>query len=427
MVRVAAIWCMVWSIGFARSDDWPAWRGADGQGRSGETKLPLRWEPKENVRWRIPLPDAGNSTPVVWGDRIFLTQASDKTTWPPKDTGGGPASAETRSLYCFARADGKTLWQAKVTYKPLESTHPTNPFCSASPITDGERVYASFGSAGLYCYDFAGQEVWHKGLGKMEQIWGNGSSPILYKNLCILWVGPGENQVLVASDKMTGNEVWRVSVPGGRSGFDGNKNWIGSWSTPIVARVGDRDELILGVPEKLKAFDPATGKELWSCDGLGKLVYTSPVISREGIVVAMSGYGGPAMAVRAGGKGDVTATHRLWHHTRSNPQRIGTGVIVGEHLFILNDPGIAQCLEVATGKEVWAERLGSSWSCVTAAGDRLYVPDRSGTTYVLKAGPKFELLARNQLGEPVYASLTPSGGDVFVRTYKALWCIRDLK
>jgi outer membrane protein assembly factor BamB len=418
---IAAVLCVT----LARADNWPAWRGPDGQGHTAETSLPLTWGPKENVRWRVALPNSGNSTPVVWGDKVFVTQATDKTMWPPKNN-AGPATAETRSLLCLKRSDGSQLWQAKVTYKEPESTHGTNPFCSASPATDGERVYVSHGSAGLYCYDFAGQEVWKFDAGKQEHIWGNASSPVLYRDLCILWAGPGENQMLLGIDKKTGKERWRHAEPGGASGSGGNKTWKGSWATPVVARVGDRDELLLGVPGKLKAFDPQTGKELWWCDGLGPLVYTSPLVGKDGTVVAMSGFGGPALAVKAGGTGDMTAK-RLWHQPKS-PQRIGTGAIVGDHLYILNDTGVAHCIEVATGKEVWNEKLGSTWGSVLAAGDRLYVPAKNSTTYVFKAAPEFEQLARNQLqGEQMYASLAASDGDLFIRTYNALWCISDKK
>jgi outer membrane protein assembly factor BamB len=199
-----------------------------------------------------------------------------------------------------------------------------------------------------------------------------------------------------------------------------------------VVRVGGHDELILGVPERLKAFDPKTGKELWSCDGLhnatgDQLVYTSPVYA-DGIVVIMAGFGGGAMAVRAGGSGDVTKTHRLWYRPR-NDQRIGSPVLVGDRVYIVNDTGVVQCLELRTGKDVWEkERVGSSWSSMVATADgRLYVPTRDGDTLVFAAGPKYELLARNRLGEPIYASLAISDGDVFIRTYKHLWCIGGKK
>ncbi len=168
------------------ADNWPAWRGVDGQGQSSEKGLPLTWSTKENVRWKAPLPDAGCSTPVIWGERIFLTQASEKTTWPPKGTQGGLAVARKRSLICFDRTNGKILWQKDVLYPEPESTHPTSPFCSASPVTDGERVVVCHGSAGMFCYDFTGKELWKKDLGKIEHVWGNGPSPILQGDLAIL-------------------------------------------------------------------------------------------------------------------------------------------------------------------------------------------------------------------------------------------------
>jgi outer membrane protein assembly factor BamB len=407
----------------APAGNWPNWRGPGNQGRADETDLPLNWDAKTNVRWRVPLPDAGNSTPVVWGKRVFLTQAKDKTTWPPKNN-AGPAVAESRTLMCFDRADGKLLWERAVAYKEPESTHGTNPFCSASPATDGERVYVSHGSAGLYCYDFDGKEIWKYDPGKLEHIWGNASSPILHDNLCILWAGPGTVQKLVALDKRTGRPAWEFDEPGGASGAGDSKEWRGSWCTPVVAKVGGREELILGVPEKVKAFDPKTGKELWWCAGLGKLVYTSPLVSDDGVVVAMAGYGGPALAVRAGGSGDVTATHRLWHHDKPNPQRVGSGVLVGGHVYIVNDTGTAQCFEAATGKEIWgAPRVAPTWSSMVAAGDRLYITAKNGDTHVLKAGPKFESLAKNRIGEDLYSSVAASDGELFIRTFKALWCI----
>jgi outer membrane protein assembly factor BamB len=422
---VRAFLVTLWLALPAAAGNWPAWRGPDGQGHSPAKNVPLKWSAKENVRWKVSLPDEGNSTPVIWGDRVFVTQATDKTVWPPPNS-AGPATANMRGLMCFRRSDGQLLWHSKIRYPEKESTHRTNPFCSASPVTDGERVIVSFGSAGMYGYDFAGKELWHKNLGKLEHIWGNASSPILYENLAILWCGPGERQFLLAVDKTSGQTVWEHQESGGNEGQD-SKDWLGSWATPIVAKIDGHDELILGVPGKVKAFEPKTGKELWSCSGLGKLVYTSAVCSSDGIVVAMGGYGGPALAVRAGGKGDVTNTHRLWHHTQKHPQRIGSPIIVGDHLYLLNENGVAQCFELATGKDVWSkERIGStSWGSMVAAADQLYVTNLAGETFVLAASPKYELLARCPLEERVLASIAVADGDVFIRSYKHLWCISE--
>ncbi len=408
--------------------NWPTWRGPDGQGHSPESDLPTHWSPADHVRWKAPLPDIGNSSPIVWGDRVFLTQASDRVDWPPVPNAGGPASARKRSLLCFDRGNGKLLWQRDTIYEAKESTHPSNPFCSASPVTDGERVVASFGSAGLVCYDFAGKELWRRDLGKFEHIWGNASSPIIYQDLVILWCGPGARQILLAVHKSDGTTAWEHAEPGGAYGSD--HNWVGSWSTPIVAHVGDHDELILSVPEKVKGFDPLTGKELWSCAGLGKLVYTSPVISADGIVVAMSGFHGPDLAVRAGGRGDVTKTHRLWQHAQKIPQRIGSPVIVGGHAYILNDTGVAQCIELKTGQDLWNQRRvsnGSTWGSIVAAGGRLYVTNRAGETFILAASPRYELIGKNTLGETVLSSMAVADGDLFLRTYKHLWCIGGRK
>jgi outer membrane protein assembly factor BamB len=409
----------------ARADNWPAWRGPHGDGHSPESNLPVKWDATHNVRWKVPLPDQGNSSPIVWGDRIFVTQASDKTIWPPRPASGGYAAAAKRSVLCFERATGKLLWQQDTAYPEKEWTHSTNPFCSASPVTDGERVIASHGSAGMVCYDLNGKELWRHDLGKLEHIWGNASSPVLYENLVILWCGPGERQFLLAIDKVTGKTVWKVDIPGGNDGKDGK--WVGSWCTPIVARVQDHDELILGVPREVKAFDPKTGKERWSCGGLGDLVYASPVCSPDGIVVAFSGYGGPALAVRAGGKGDVTSTHRLWHQAKKNDQRVGSPVIVGEHAYLLNATGTAQCFEIKTGKDIWDRQRvgGQSWSSLVEAGGRFYVGSHGGEVYVLEASPTFRLLATNALGaqEKILSSLAVSDGELFLRTYRHLWCI----
>lgn len=406
--------------------NWPAWRGEGGQGQCAEKNLPLTWSPTENVRWKVALPDAGSSTPAVWGDRIFVTQAGEKTVWPPQGGNGGPAKALKRSLLCFAREDGKLLWRADVEYDPLESTHPTNPFCSASPAVDGERVVVSHGSAGMHAYDFSGKKLWSVDAGKMEHIWGNASSPVLCEDLAILWAGPGENPRLLAVNKKTGETAWEHKEPG-----PDPKKYDGSWSTPILVKVDGQDQLILGVPRKLKGFDPKTGKELWSCAGLGPLVYSSPLYA-DGVAVALSGFMGPGLAVKVGGAGDITKD-RLWHHEKNNPQRIGSGVIVGEHLYILEESGAPHCYELRTGKELWASQMdkrpagGGAWASMLHADGRLYVTTRSGTTQVFKASPTYELLASNRLGEHTDASLAASNGDLFIRTYKSLWRISDTK
>jgi outer membrane protein assembly factor BamB len=405
----------------APADHWPAWRGPLGTGVTAEKNLPLRWSTNENVRWRVPLPDRGNSTPIAWGSRVFVTQAI--------------AAENRRALLCFDRRTGRLLWQSGPTWTDNEPTHETNPQCAASPVTDGDRVIAWFGSAGLYCFDFAGRELWHRDLGAQRHIWGNASSPVLHGDLCFLNFGPGERTFLIAVNKRTGRDAWKVDEPGGDSGEKkpgvDKPAWIGSWSTPVVVRAGGREELIVHWPNRVAAFAPRTGRELWTCRGLTPLAYTSP-LHADGVLVAMGGFMGAALAVKAGGSGDVTDTHRLWLHPK-NKQRIGSGAVRDGHVYILTEPGVAECWELATGKLVYEERLkgpapeGNNWSSLVLAGDRLYVINQGGDAFVWRASPKFEVLATNSVDEFVNASLAPSDGDIFIRTHKALWCVSGRK
>lgn len=418
-MRLLAVCCLLGGCTLtASAENWPAWRGPTGQGRSTEKNLPTTWSPTQNVKWKIPLPDAGNSTPIIWGDRVFLTQATEKGT--------------KRSLWCLDRRDGSKLWEKTVTFLAKEPTHATNPYCSASPVTDGQVVVVSHGSAGVYCYNFAGQELWHRDFGPCHHIWGNAASPVIVGDTVIQNFGPGEQTFLVALKKSDGSERWRIDIPGGQDGRDRSKGWLGSWSTPVLAEWNGRTEVILSWPGVVRGYDPATGQALWSCSGLDKnptdqLTYTSPLVS-ERVIVAMAGFGGPAIALRRGGSGDITATHRLWRVTR-NPQRIGSGVIIGNHVYTANEPGLA-CLELQTGKTVWEERVnGGIWGSIVHADGRLYVVSQTGETVVFAPNPnEFELLARNSIGsETTRSSLAVAHGEFFLRTYQHLWCIAEPK
>jgi outer membrane protein assembly factor BamB len=254
----------------------------------------------------------------------------------------------------------------------------------------------------------------------------------LHEDLCLLNFGPGEPSFLLALDKKTGKERWRVAEPNADSGAakpgKDKPVWVGSWSTPVIVRAGQREELLLSWPTRLVAFQPQTGRELWTCAGLNPLVYTSPLYDPgTQTIVAMGGFLGMALAVKAGGNGDVTST-RLWHHPKTK-QRIGSGVLHHGHIYIHNDPGVAECFDLASGKLIWEERLrgpgakSDNWSSMVLAGERLYVINQSGDSFVLKASPKFEVLATNSVGETTMASLAPSDGEFFIRTYKNLWCV----
>jgi len=416
------ILCAVAAVFLAASQagaNWPAWRGdAAGTGITSETALPLKWSATENVKWKVPLPEAGNSTPIVWGDRVFITQAA----------------GTRRLVMAFDRQDGRLLWEAGPTYTEKEPTHKTNTLCSASPTTDGERVLASFGSAGLFAFDFQGKELWRVDTGKVDHEWGYAISPVLHGELCILANGAGSNWWLAAFDKKNGKEVWRVKGPAmdaaeRTDGFAGKSDgMVGSWSTPVIVKAEGREELVMTWPEKMVAYDPATGRELWRASGMNPLLYTSPMPG-EGVIIGSGGYGGTTIAVKPGGSGDVSTGQRLWQKARDK-QRIGSGVIKDGHLYILNTPGTAQCIKLATGEPVWEERVGGggksqSWSSMVLSGDRIYVLNQSSDTVVLRASPKFEALSVNALGDGLTnSSHAISKGDIFIRTHRHLWCIR---
>ncbi|HUS34145.1 MAG TPA: PQQ-binding-like beta-propeller repeat protein [Verrucomicrobiae bacterium] len=404
----------------AAAENWPAWRGPTGQGISSEKNLPTRWSTNENVKWRVPLPDRGNSTPIVWKERIFLTQAI--------------TSENKRVVMCLNRDDGKILWQAGPIWTKEELTHETNPQAAGSPVTDGERVIAFLGSAGIYCYDFKGKEIWKRDLGAQRHIWGYGSSPVIVGDVCYLNFGPGPRQFLIALDKKTGKTLWQVDTPGGASGEasgDKKAEWVGSWSTPVLIGGAGKEQLLLSWPERLVSYNLKTGAEIWTCRGLNPLAYTSPLYA-DGIAVAMGGFGGKDFAVKVDGAGDVTDTHRIWDHPKTK-QRIGSGAIHDGHIYIHEDPGVAECIELKTGKTIWEERLkgagasGVNWSSVMIADGNCYTITQGGDCFVFKASPKFEVVATNSLREASNSSIVPSEGQLFIRTHKALWCIANTK
>ena len=351
-----------------------------------------------------------------------MTQAVTKENW--------------RGIYCFHRKDGSLLWKAGVVRDAKDPTHETNPYCSASPVTDGEVVVASYASGGVFCYTLEGRQLWMADLGPQSHGWGHGPSPILHENLVIVYHGPGPESTMYALDKKTGKTVWKSTLPETQpkerfDGFAGKTDGqIGSFSTPLLVKGPKGTELVLSLPGQLRAFHPSNGQPIWNCDGLNPLIYTSP-IAGEGIVVAMGGYFGGTVAVRPGGSGDVTESHRIWFEQRAKKHRIGSGVIKDGHLFISNTLGIAECIELSSGRSLWEERLkasgasGETWGSVVRSGERLFVVNQSGDTMVFKAAKTFELLGTNPLGEPSNCTPAFSNGDIFIRTHQALWCIRE--
>lgn len=401
-------------LAHAAAEDWTQWRGPRGDGTSDERDLPIRWGTDEQVAWKLPLAEPGNSTPIVFQERIFLTQPV--------------AKQQRRTLLCLNRGDGRLLWEAGTQWDGEDPTHGTNPFCSSSPVTDGQRVIAWHGSAGLFCYDLDGRELWRRDLGIQKHIWGYGSSPVIHGELCYLNFGPGERSFLIALDCRTGETVWQhdepINTQGTAEAKFANTDFYGSWSTPVVRTVAGREQLIVSFPFRVAGFDPQTGTPLWSSEGINALVYTSPLIADD-TLVAMGGYNGMTLALRLVQGSDPT---RLWRHAKTK-QRIGSGAIHDGHIYIHNDPGVAECFDLKTGELVWEQRLvgpsgkTTNWSSVMIADGIGYTINQGGDCFVFRASPRFELLATNALEEPSNSSIVPSQGQLLIRTHAHLWCI----
>ncbi len=404
MIR-ALLPALLFCAASARADDWPRFRGPSGDGVAAGPEAPIEWGPGKNVRWKAELDGAGNSSPMVSAGRVFVTVSREK--------------GKLRRLHCFDRKSGSPLWTADLAYPQAAPTHAENPGCGSTPCADGERVVVWDASAGLHCYDFSGKELWSLDLGKVEHMWGTGSSPVIHGNLVYVNVGPGDRTSLVAVDKKTGAVAWKVDEPGGKS-----KDWIGSWCTPRVVTIDGAEQLLVGWPNHVKAYEPATGAEIWRCEGLGKLVYADVAVSGGIGVATGEDEGGDSIGFRLGGRGDVTATARLWARPRA--MEVGTGIIVDGRLWTVDNNGVLRCTAVADGKPVLEARLpgGPAWSSMVSCAGRLYVTTRSGDTVVFAPDPKaFAPLAVNRLGEPTNATPAISDGEIFLRTSKALYCI----
>lgn len=250
----------------AHAADWPQFRGPTGDGVSSEMRVPITWDKQKNVRWKAPLPGPGNSSPIVSAGRVFITCAEDK--------------GRKRSLYCIDRNNGKQLWVRAVEHNNVAATHKTNPYCASTPLADGKRVVVWHGSAGLFCYDFEGKELWQRDLGQIDHAWGYAASPVLYRDHILLNRGPGKGTTMMALEMQSGKTVWETEESLGGDGKhrkDGAN--IGTWCTPIVVKVDGKDQILCAMPTRVNAYDPETGKIIWSCEGLahqrGDLVYSS--------------------------------------------------------------------------------------------------------------------------------------------------------
>jgi outer membrane protein assembly factor BamB len=427
--------------GDKKDGNWPSFRGKDASGVADGQNLPDRWDGKQStsIKWKTPIPGLAHSSPVVWGNRVYVTTAissrgGDK--FRHGLYGDGDASDDNSShqwkLYALDKNSGKVVWE-KTAYEgvPREKRHIKASYANSTPATDGRYVVAFFGSQGLYAFDAGGRLIWKKDVGRLNAgaydipsyEWGTASSPIIYKDMVIVQCDTQEGSFLLAADIKTGKSLWKTA-----------REELPSWGTPTIYPGKAGVELITNASNFIRGYDPATGKELWKLGGSSKITAPTPIFSGDLIVVASGRRPeAPIFVIRAGARGDITlakgetsSAHVAW----SKQQRgsyMPTPLIYGDHLYVLANQGVLDCYDLKTGQEVYRQRLphqggGFSGSPVAADG-RIYLPSEDGDIFVVKAGPKFEVLAQNPMGELLMATPAISSGMMFVRTQHHVFAI----
>jgi outer membrane protein assembly factor BamB len=453
------------------AQNWPQWRGPNQDGSAPDAKPPITWSETNNVKWKVPIPGDSTTTPLLWGDKLFIQSAvptgrkepssakeqgsaDQPSQQPPRDRfrgpppggpggppdgrgpgpggrgpggrrGGGekPTEVTQFTIFCLERKTGKTLWQqvAKETV-PHEGVKPGDGSFSANTgVTDGENVYAYFGSEGLYCYDLNGKQKWTKDLGKMKVLnsFGEGSSPALYKQTIVVQWDNEETSFITALDKNTGKELWKQP-----------REERTSWATPLIVECQGKPQIITSATGKIRSYDLATGNVIWECGGLTRNVIPTPVTDHE-YVYCMSGFqGNAAFAIKLSAKGDITDKGDVvWTIKKSTPYVPSPLLYDGKLWYFSKNDGILTSVASKTGKVlIDAERLEeipSVYASPLGADGRVYLVGRNGTTVVLRDSDKVEKLAVNKLNEKIDASPVASGKELFLRGRQSLYCIAE--
>ena len=421
-MRLVVIFFFMPALLFA--ENWPGWRGPGGDGISTEKGIPIRWSSTRNIAWKVAIPGEGHSSPIIWSDKVFLTSSLTEKN--------------KRILICLDRPSGQTVWQREVVQSPPESIHRLNSRASGTPTTDGRQVYVTFmraegdrviapnvsserlitpGKIVVAAYDLDGNETWKTTVGDFVSAHGFNTSPVIFEELVIINGDHDGDAYLVALERQSGRERWRIR----------RENKTRSYVTPIIREIDGRTQMILSGSVCVASYDPRNGKRHWIVDGPTEQFVASMVYDGK-YVFATGGYPERhTVAIRPGGKGNVTDTHIAWRTTRGAAY-VPSPIIAGRYLLMVGDSGIASCLDAETGKRHWMERLpgGHSPSPVSADGLVYFVSDQ-GVTTVIRPGETFEIVAQNELGERISASPAISQGQYFLRTHQHLYCIGTKK
>jgi outer membrane protein assembly factor BamB len=384
------------------AENWPGWRGPRGDGTSLEKNVPVRWSSTENIVWKVSIPGKGHASPIVWDNRIFVVTALEKQ--------------KQRILLCLEREKGKVLWQRVVLESPLERKNSLNSYASSTPVTDGEKVYVSFLDRDrmlVAAYDFEGNKVWEVRPGVFSSMHGYCSSPVLWKGKVIVNGDHDGPAYIVALERATGRTVWKTPRP----------NMTRSYCAPVIYHIDGRNQMILSGSKCVASYDPDTGKQHWIIDGPTEQFVASLVYNGE-LLFMTCGFPDLFMqGIRPDGRGNVTDTHVVWQKDR-DCSYVPSPVAAGPYFLVVSDSGVASCLKAKTGETLWRQRLEGkhSPSLVVAAGLVYFLSDR-GVMTVVRPGPQYEVVVRNELGEKTRASPAISNGRMFLRGVENLYCI----
>lgn len=393
---------------FLRAEDnWPRFRGPNGTGHSEAKNLPSKWD-KDSVVWKTALKGVGQSSPVNWGDKLFVTSASDDGT--------------ERYVHCVGAKDGKVIWEETIKCSNPEKNHKMNTWATPTCATDGERVVAFFGPAGIHCFDLDGKKLWSLELGDFPGVWGVGASPVIFENMVIQNTDCAGPSALVALDKNTGKQIWKTKR---------EDKPTGGWGTPILIETDKGKQLVLNGEFGVRGYDPEGGKELWFCKGFNGRGAPVPDYA-NGLVYTVNGKPGDTYAVSPDGSGDVTESKMKWHAKRQGGRDLPSPSVVDDYMIVVSMSGLATCYDANTGETLWAEKLDEGGSQFAASplvmNGLVYIQSvNGGETFVIKPGKKLDIVSRNSLGadskEIFRATLAPIGDHLYARSHTTLYCV----
>jgi outer membrane protein assembly factor BamB len=391
------------NVSVSRAQNWPNWRGPNGDGTSIETTVPTRWDSVTNVVWKIKVPGKGYSSPVIWKDRLFITTGMQET--------------QEKVLLCYDCKSGKLLWQKTVLKTPFEGKHDNNSYASGTPATDGVKVYVSFldgKDVMVSAYDYSGKQVWQQRPGTFSSPHGYSCSPVLFEDKVIINGDSQGDSFVAALSKSDGHVIWKVA----------HERPAHSFSTPIIRNIAGKTQMIFCGNKEIASYNPNDGSKYWFVSGPSEDFCSSPVYNEKtGLVLVSSAWPQRTLvAIKPDGQGDVTKSHVVWQ-SREGAYYVPSPVCMDNYIFTTMTTGKVHCIESTTGKVLWTEDLGAQYSSPVIANGLVYMPNDNGVITIIKPGLKFEYIAKNPIGEKMFASPAISNGKIYLRGYQHLFCI----